>query len=972
MSGAQRDVFRLCGTTIDGKYRVLSAVGAGGFGVVYRGVHEGFDAPVAIKCLKLPDELSPEAQQDFIRRLRDEGRLLLQLSRLSPGIVQALDIGAFTAQDGARVPYLVLEWLDGETLASHLERLRAGGVGTLSRREAILLLDPAARALAVAHEQNIAHRDVKPENLFLADAGGATTLKVLDFGIAKIIGDQRSRTAALASTAQGPSVFTPRYGAPEQFDKQRGATGPWTDVFALALVFVELVTGARALAGEGIVELYSVVVDPALRPTLRARGVSAPDAVERVLSRALSVSPRDRYPDAGAFWRALIAAEGLEDELPSLPSRSPPAAREAETWVESANARRGGARGAEHVSTAEWLGFEPTVPHRSDPAPQRPGGAPAAAAAGGAEPAPPPDPRAAASGEAVVVRTARNERARPGRRGLVALALAASAVAGAAVAVLRRPPEPPPQPSRAPIAAPEPPRPASSNPEAAALYQEALQAYRDGAPDVAARTMERAVELDRSLGAGHLRVAIWTFRQRPAVAREHFQLALRHRAALGERDMALLDAAEPYVRQPSDAVAWERRLDAAAARFPADPELLVYLGAARFAQLRFDAAVEAYDRALALDRGHVLAWGLKGESLGMKGDVAAELAAYQACAETAPGATLCLANRVRLLHRQGDCQQVEEHARRWLSIDPKAAPAHRHLALALHARGAPRESVLVALEQGWAAVPEGERRAKELLDRISLAVLDGDFELAVEHARAWQREVAGRNDQDAHASPALKLAELYREMGLPREAGRVADDFLRRMSAWSEPATTADWTIAFLPYSLRAASMTQEAYDAARSAWVERVQSKWRAAAQEIKPEHRWLLWTEAYAAGVETAADAAEAFKTMPLDQPLPSESGRWLLLDLRIGKVYALAGKGQEAIGPLTRVARSCAALADPFSITEARLYLGMALEATGDLRGAAAAYEAVLERWGKARPRSISAEQARARLGALRARR
>ncbi len=81
--------------------------------------------------------------------------------------------------------------------------------------------------------------------------------------------------------------------------------------------------------------------------------------------------------------------------------------------------------------------------------------------------------------------------------------------------------------------------------------------------------------------------------------------------------------------------------------------------------------------------------------------------------------------------------------------------------------------------------PRASGGAKELLDRSSLAVLDGDFELAVEHARAWQREVAGRNDQDAHASPALKLAELYREMGLPREAGRVADDFLRRMSAWS-------------------------------------------------------------------------------------------------------------------------------------------------------------------------------------------
>src|SRR6187402_871167 len=120
MSVPERDPFGLCGTTIDGKYRVVSVVGEGGFGVVYKGVHEGFDAPVAIKCLKLPPHFDLAAQADLVRKLREEGRLLLTLSQRTPGILQALDVGSFTTPDGARVPFLVLEWLDGRTLEDEL------------------------------------------------------------------------------------------------------------------------------------------------------------------------------------------------------------------------------------------------------------------------------------------------------------------------------------------------------------------------------------------------------------------------------------------------------------------------------------------------------------------------------------------------------------------------------------------------------------------------------------------------------------------------------------------------------------------------------------------------------------------------------------------------------------------------------------------------------------------------------------
>lgn len=308
-----QDPFQLCGTTIEGKYRIASVIGDGGFGVVYRGVHQGFDEPVAIKCLKLPSKLDPKERESLLEQLRDEGRLLLRLSRATSGIVQALDIGSFTTPEGIWVPYLILEWLEGETLAQHVRKRLERGEGPLRIAEAVKLLEPAARALAVAHSQKVAHRDVKPQNLFITQVGSKRTLKVLDFGIAKVLSDHPTFTQALAATKLGPTAFTPRYGAPEQFNKKRGATGPWTDVFALALIVVELASGKHALEGDDPTELYIASADPAIRPTLRNRGVSVPEPIERVLDKALSVEPKHRYPDASEFWDALTAAVAAHD-----------------------------------------------------------------------------------------------------------------------------------------------------------------------------------------------------------------------------------------------------------------------------------------------------------------------------------------------------------------------------------------------------------------------------------------------------------------------------------------------------------------------------------------------------------------------------------------------------------------------------------------------------------------------------------
>jgi eukaryotic-like serine/threonine-protein kinase len=361
---SERDPFDLAGVTIDGKYRVASVVGDGGFGVVYRGVHKGFGELIAIKCLRVPQDLDEAGRAELLEKLQDEGRLLHRLSKLSSGIVQALDVGAFTSPSGRWVPYLVLEWLEGQTLGAVLKQREERGEGGMRVAEAITLLGPAARALAIAHQQKIAHRDVKPANLILTEVGGSGTLKVLDFGIAKVLSEHYGRTTALESTAQAPTAFTPRYGAPEQFNKKRGATGPWTDVFALALVFVECVTGKKALEGDDPTELYVASADPDFRPTLRSRGIEASDAVEEVLARALEVEPKKRYADAGSFWAALEAAAGVEgyDTLPEPGDAGASSNDSNATRLESGASRPAGAR-VRSGSSGALLG--PTMPAES-------------------------------------------------------------------------------------------------------------------------------------------------------------------------------------------------------------------------------------------------------------------------------------------------------------------------------------------------------------------------------------------------------------------------------------------------------------------------------------------------------------------------------------------------------------------------------------------------------------------------------
>jgi serine/threonine-protein kinase len=322
MSDPADDPFAWEHATIDGKYEVDAVVGRGGFGVVYGARHLGFGEKVAVKCLRIPQTLSSDERSQFQQSFLAEGRLLHQLSRATAGIVQALDVGTAVSPNGTWTPFLVLEWLEGRSLEQDFTGRRKDGVPGRTLRESIQLMDSAVRALEVAHSQGIAHRDIKPANLFITEIGGRTTLKVLDFGIAKVVSDSESMTKAFEATGASLQAFTARYGAPEQFSRRYGSTGPWTDVFALTLVLIEMVIGRSPLDGSDAAQLFISAADTLHRPTLRTHGVETSDAIEAVLKTALSVDPKERYPSAGPFWDALIAAVEASGEAGNIAGRS--------------------------------------------------------------------------------------------------------------------------------------------------------------------------------------------------------------------------------------------------------------------------------------------------------------------------------------------------------------------------------------------------------------------------------------------------------------------------------------------------------------------------------------------------------------------------------------------------------------------------------------------------------------------------
>ena len=298
------DPLEIVGDLIDGQFRVDAFVGIGDLSIVYRGFHVGVDAAVAIKFLELPTTLDPALVEPLIRSFRDGSKLHYRLARGHMNIAQSIASGQTLApRTGVNVPYLVREWLDGTSLARDFADRRLRGLKGRSIVETRDLFAGAVEGLAYAHRQGIAHLGLNPSNLFVARTEGETRLKILDFGVAHAMNEHGAPARAQRSGAQatGLRILSPAYAAPEQLDAAIGRPGPATDVYAMALMWLE------ALDDAPVFPEAPPTLDRALRPEARAIGMprSLDPRVATVLERALAFVPRDRYPSAGILWKEL-------------------------------------------------------------------------------------------------------------------------------------------------------------------------------------------------------------------------------------------------------------------------------------------------------------------------------------------------------------------------------------------------------------------------------------------------------------------------------------------------------------------------------------------------------------------------------------------------------------------------------------------------------------------------------------------
>jgi serine/threonine-protein kinase len=271
------------GQILAGKYRVERLLGQGAMATVFAATHLALGQRVAIKRMHADRARRPEARERFLREARAAARLR------SEHIARVIDLGVL--DDGA--PFIVLEHLDGEDLAELLARR-----GALPVADAIDFILQALEAVAEAHAAGIVHRDLKPENLFLThDLTRAPCIKVLDFGISKLLGD------GLALTGAAVAVGSPLYMSPEQMVSSKDVDTR-TDLWSLGVVLYELMTAALPFQAERLDELYGRVLHSAPAP-ISTHVATVPPGLEAVILQCLQKDRARRFASAADLAAAL-------------------------------------------------------------------------------------------------------------------------------------------------------------------------------------------------------------------------------------------------------------------------------------------------------------------------------------------------------------------------------------------------------------------------------------------------------------------------------------------------------------------------------------------------------------------------------------------------------------------------------------------------------------------------------------------
>jgi serine/threonine-protein kinase len=280
------------GTILLDKYRVVETLGVGGMGVVIAADHVALGTRVAIKLL-LPQLVSNES---VVRRFVVEARAASRIE--SKHSCQVLDVGTLYAAGlpAKGVPFMVMEYLEGQDLARWVQLGKRFSV-----EQAIDYIVQAAEALAVAHRQGVIHRDVKPANLFLDEREDGHRVKVLDFGISKILDEEEPQLGLTKTTTVLGSGL---YMSPEQMRSAKNVDFR-TDIYSLGVCLYELLTGTQPFTAESFTDLaVKVNVEP---PTpLRKHRPDVSDELARVIAKAYARNVADRYQDVHELVRALV------------------------------------------------------------------------------------------------------------------------------------------------------------------------------------------------------------------------------------------------------------------------------------------------------------------------------------------------------------------------------------------------------------------------------------------------------------------------------------------------------------------------------------------------------------------------------------------------------------------------------------------------------------------------------------------
>ncbi|MFT3841671.1 MAG: serine/threonine-protein kinase [Myxococcaceae bacterium] len=341
------------GELLLGKYQVEHTLGSGGMGVVVRARHVQLNTWVALKFIRA--DLAKDA--DVVSRFAREARAAVQLK--TERVARVLDLGVLPSG----VPFMVMEYLEGETLAARLQRS-----GTLGTEEAVKWTLEALQGLIEAHALGIVHRDLKPANLFIQRVNGRPeSLKILDFGVAKSV--HPDIEAGLEQTSQRMLVGSPAYMAPEQLTPG-SSVDPRADLWAVGCTLWTLLAGAPPFSGNDLVEVaYKIRNAP-----LPAPPPSVPPAIAEVLARCLERDPAKRVSNA-----AELAA--LLERAVSYPTPGPVKNRRPVLWAASV--------AAAVALIAAGIAFRPASVKPPEPEPVAPPARPVAAME---QPVPPPEP----------------------------------------------------------------------------------------------------------------------------------------------------------------------------------------------------------------------------------------------------------------------------------------------------------------------------------------------------------------------------------------------------------------------------------------------------------------------------------------------------------------------------------------------------------------------------------------------------